>query len=363
MALCEFNKILKRHNDRVSGADEVKRLARVNICQHFAVEYLRDCEVLKKNYQIGLITNRAAKCSTATTKILGLISIVRQAIKDASIGAQTLNENLAALLPNDNIVVVKLNETDFEIQRGGRAARNMSEGERTAVAFSYFLTKLAEGGNLLEETIVVVDDPISSLDENHIYAVHSICENHLSKAKQLFVLTHNSGFFGLTKDWMKKLSPGFFMAKRQQDASQEWYAEIVTLPRMLRKFKSNYQYTYYCLKVLDQDPNPQIEHLVNVPIMIRSLLELYLGFVFPESGGLDDKLPRIVGCATTCGEILKFANENSHAHSLTQATQSPTFIVHSKKMLRAVLGAIGTHNPEHVASLEAEFLNEAGNLP
>jgi hypothetical protein len=97
--------------------------------------------------------------------------------------------------------------------------------------------------------------------------------------------------------------------------------------------------------------------------MIRNLLEGYLGFAFPESGGLDDKLPRIVSCETTCGEILKFANENSHTHSLAQLNQSPTFIVHSKKVIREVLSSISAHNPEHVASLEAEFLVEVANLP
>lgn len=239
----------------------------------------------------------------------------------------------------------------------------MSEGERTAVALSYFLTKLEEGPAPLEETIVVIDDPISSLDENHIYAVHSICENRLAEAQQLFVLTHNSSFFGMTKDWMKGKASSFYMIQRSQDANNEWHSEIVPLPRMLFKFKSNYQYTYCRLKFIHENQNPTLEELAVAPNMIRSLLETYLGFIFPEKGSLGDKLPKIISCEETCGKVLKFANENSHAHSLTQATEIAAYIVHCKQVVADVFSAIQAHNPEHVASMETEFQNEATNLP
>lgn len=362
-AIDEFNKVLKQHNAKVASADEVRSQAKEAICKHFAVEFLRDCEVLLKNDQIRLLEAKSAKCAKTTLAIELQITAANQAIKGASIGAKRLNENLSVLMPDNNILVVKLNDTDFQFQRNGRLARNMSEGERTAIAFSYFLTKVEEGSTPLEEMILVVDDPISSLDENHIYAVHAISESRLAKAKQIFILTHNSNFFGLTKDWMKKLNGRFYMTDRRQDASKQWFSDIVPLPRMLKKFKSAYQWTYYCLKLIDENSSPQIEQLHNVPNMIRSLLEAYLGFVFPESGSWGEKLPRIISNEATCEKIQKFANENSHSHSLSQATEISAYIVHCKAIAREVLAALKAHNPEHVASLEAEFLLETGNLP
>jgi wobble nucleotide-excising tRNase len=358
-----FNAILFEHNERVAAADSVKADARRAICEHYAVEYMRDSKVLEKTEQMAQIETRANSCATVRARIGTQIVATKDAIKNASIAARRINENLAILLPGDNIEVVKINDTDFQFQRGGQVAKNMSEGERTAVAFAYFLTKLEEGTTPLEETIVVLDDPISSLDSNHIYAVHSITENRLAKARQLFVLTHNSAFFGITKDWMKKRDGRFYMTQRQLDAAQQWNSSLIRLPKLLKKFKSDYQYTYYCLKVINDDPTPQFENLCGVPNMIRRLLEAYLGFIFPEAGGWGDKLSKIIPCEETCGKIKKFADENSHSHSLTQATEVPDYVAHCKEVVSDVLTALSTHNPTHIASIDAEFLAEAGNLP
>lgn len=358
-----YNVILKEHNARVAKADEVKAEARHTICKHYCVCYLRDCKVMEKEEAMKALEGRVSDCATTLSRISTQIAAIKQAIKEASIAVRRINDNLAILLPGDNIEVVKLNDTDFQFQRAGQVATNMSEGERTAVAFSYFLTTIEEGTTPLEETIVVLDDPVSSLDSNHIYAVHSITENRLAKARQLFVLTHNSSFFGITKDWIKKLDGRFYMTQRTLDANREWHVSLVRLPKLLKKFKSDYQYTYYCLTVIDANPAPQFEHLCGVPNMVRRLLEAYLGFVYPESGGWGDKLNKIIPCEETCGKIKKFADDNSHSHSLTQATEVPDYVAHCKEVIHDVLDALRNHNPHHVSSLEAEFLAEAGNLP
>lgn len=358
-----FNAILEEHNTRVASAETVKAEARSRICEHYAVCYLRDCRVSEKEEEMTSLENRISESITTGGRIGIQIAAAKQAIKNASIAARRINNNLAILLPGDNIEVVKINDTDFQFQRAGQIATNMSEGERTAVAFSYFLTKLEEGTIPLEETIIVLDDPVSSLDSNNIYAVHSITENRLAKARQLFVFTHNSCFFGITKDWMKKLDGRFYMTQRTLDANREWYASLVRLPKLLKKFKSDYQYTYYCLTLIDADPAPQFEHLCGVPNMVRRLLEAYLGFIYPESGGWGDKLQKLIPCEETCGKIKKFADDNSHSHSLTQATEVPDYVVHCKEIIHEVLAALRNHNPTHVSSLEAELGAEAGNLP
>ncbi|MFT5029808.1 MAG: wobble nucleotide-excising tRNase [Candidatus Binatia bacterium] len=299
-SVTSFNSILTEHNERVAAADSVKAEARKAICEHFAVEYLRDSKFLVKTAEMEAIDTRVTDYSSACARIGTQISAAEEAIKNASIAARRINENLAVLLPGDNIEVIKLNDTDFQFQRGGHVAKNMSEGERTAVAFAYFLTKLEEGTRPLEDTIVVLDDPISSLDTNHIYSIHSIVERRLSKALQLFVLTHNAAFFGITKDWMgsrrNRKKTSFCFLLRTSDAAGTWESKVTSLPTLLRKFKSDYQYTYYCLKLINDDPTPQLHHLCGVPNMVRRLLEAYLGFVFPEQGGWGAKLPRIIAC-------------------------------------------------------------------
>lgn len=58
------------------------------------------------------------------------------------------------------------------VRKNGAVAKNLSDGERTAIAFSYFLTKLKElTHDDFKEAIVYIDDPISSLDSNHIFQI------------------------------------------------------------------------------------------------------------------------------------------------------------------------------------------------
>lgn len=85
---------------------------------------------------------------------------------------------------------------------------SLSEGEKTLVTFLYFL-ELVKGSAEstaavpLERTIVVVDDPISSLSQNHVYDVATLIAQDLAPRtnqnpngiRQLIVLTHSLFFF------------------------------------------------------------------------------------------------------------------------------------------------------------------------
>ena len=69
----------------------------------------------------------------------------------------------------------------------------LSEGDKSALAFSFFLAKLKISGNL-ENKIIVFDDPISSFD----YSRRNATMNHLKrlseKCDQLIVLSHDINF-------------------------------------------------------------------------------------------------------------------------------------------------------------------------
>ncbi|QQY36582.1 AAA family ATPase [Campylobacter ureolyticus] len=84
----------------------------------------------------------------------------------------------------------------------------LSDGEKTTLAFAYFLAKLKMNynENSLKNLVIIIDDPISSLDESRIYATsylvakinkeiinRDLDANSEDKA-QIFVLTHNNIF-------------------------------------------------------------------------------------------------------------------------------------------------------------------------
>ncbi|MFC2118088.1 AAA family ATPase [Bacteroidota bacterium] len=67
---------------------------------------------------------------------------------------------------------------------------SLSEGDKSALALAFFLTKLELDENI-QDKIVVFDDPVSSFDLNRKSTTISKLIYYGQQAKQLFVLTHN----------------------------------------------------------------------------------------------------------------------------------------------------------------------------
>lgn len=107
---------------------------------------------------------------------------------------------------NFEIVPSGINEQFYQIKRenGELAESTLSEGEVTFITFLYFL-QLAKGSTdkeeITEERILVIDDPISSLDSNVLFVVSTLIKsiikdikNNTGNVKQLILLTHNVYF-------------------------------------------------------------------------------------------------------------------------------------------------------------------------
>jgi wobble nucleotide-excising tRNase len=106
-----------------------------------------------------------------------------------------------------NFEIVAAAENGFyQIQRedGTIAEKTLSEGEITFITFLYFLQR-AKGGitedAVNEERILIIDDPISSLDSNVLFVVSSLIKEIIKEIKaergnikQLILLTHNIYF-------------------------------------------------------------------------------------------------------------------------------------------------------------------------
>lgn len=86
---------------------------------------------------------------------------------------------------------------------GTDAARTLSEGERSFLTFLYFYHLLRgshSGSGTGQQRIVVIDDPVSSLDSDVLFIVSTLIKKLIEDArsgsniKQIFVLTHNPYF-------------------------------------------------------------------------------------------------------------------------------------------------------------------------
>lgn len=99
------------------------------------------------------------------------------------------------------------NHNHYQLKRGDGSIANetLSEGEVSFITFLYFYHLCKGGateGSINSNRVIVIDDPISSLDSNILFVVSSLVKdivysisndiNH--KIKQLIVLTHNVYF-------------------------------------------------------------------------------------------------------------------------------------------------------------------------
>lgn len=95
----------------------------------------------------------------------------------------------------------------------------LSTGEISIITFSYFLTTLTTGLTYEEKDklIVIIDDPVNSVDYNKIYSFATAIKNIQGKINknnppQLFILTHNILLYNILiqSNFMKNKNVGIF---------------------------------------------------------------------------------------------------------------------------------------------------------
>lgn len=77
----------------------------------------------------------------------------------------------------------------------------LSEGDRNSLSFAFFIA-CVDGVGELSQTILLFDDPVSSLDRHRKCHVADIIKDYATRAAQTIVLTHDDEFLGrLQRGW------------------------------------------------------------------------------------------------------------------------------------------------------------------
>ena len=166
----------------------------------------------------------------------------------------------------------------------------LSEGDKSSLAFAFFLAKLDLYVNISDE-IIIFDDPLSSLDSNRRTATTQELQRLSSSAKQIIILTHNTIF--ARKFWNEidrsKCKNLQIVRSAETYKISEWDLEKET--------SGEYFNNYFILeKYLNEGASGQ-KQMRNVAICIRPLLEGYLRIKFPgkfaHSEWLGNFIPKI----------------------------------------------------------------------
>lgn len=205
------NDDIKKHNELVENFISEKDKLTQEIWKFLVEEFKDDLAKYNSNTTgldkgiIKLEADRGAKLEIYKT----LKSEIVKLSKNVTSIQPTVDEinNLLQAYGFLNFKIVPATEDGFyQIQRenGEIAAMTLSEGEVTFITFLYYL-QLAKGSldenTVNDDRILVIDDPISSLDSNVLFVVSTLIKeilkdvrNNIGNIKQIILLTHNIYF-------------------------------------------------------------------------------------------------------------------------------------------------------------------------
>jgi wobble nucleotide-excising tRNase len=357
--VADINTLVTEHNQKRSQLDREKIAAKEAIEKHNAATFYQTNNILDKETAIQSAEAKVDRAKNLLTGIEGKKHTIEALIQQQSIAAQKINETIQFLLPDNNISVAEISGGFFEFRRDGTLAKNLSDGEKTAITFAYFLATLENNGASLNQTTVFIDDPISSLDSNHIYAIYALITKRLDSCLQIFVSTHNSELYTLLKDkWFEarqqfanRANASSYYARRFVDANQLWHSILEDTPALLRKYKSEYQFIFEQLHKFSSSQSPSLHEAYTAPNLLRKFLEAYLGFKKPCTSQWSSKLDLLFDTDVEQTEIQKFSDDASHLQGLNRALQQPDFILNAQNTVKKVIQALKTKDNPHYTSM------------
>lgn len=254
----------------------------------------------------------------------------KRLLNDEELGAKHVNEYLNDFFGHHFVTLEAHKDNDdakqikFCIMRNGKPAYNLSEGECSLISFCYFMAKLDDVATSGQKPIIWIDDPISSLDSNHIYFIFSLIVSKIAKTgcfSQLFISTHNLDFL----KYLNRLKSYHLDKNGKQVADSKAYflierignhSSIQALPQYLKSNATEYNYLFSQIYKVSQcvavtDDNYAI--LYSFGNSARKFLEMYLYFKYPTDEELLPKLKRFFEPEDVPPILInRLVNEDSH---------------------------------------------------
>lgn len=281
-------------------------------------------------------------------------------MNDEEKGALKVNEYLNNFFGHDFLTLQALEEADkkirFEIVRNGKKAHHLSEGECSLIAFCYFMAKLEDVYTKGSKPIIWIDDPISSLDSNHIFFIYSLINAEIiekQEFEQIFISTHNLDFLKYLKrlpSALNKKHSEYFLISREKENSK-----IRLMPRYLKDYVTEFNYLFhqiYMCSTTDADDENHHNLFYNFGNNTRKFLEAFLYYKYPNAIEKDDKLKRFFGENRQASTMTdRINNEFSHLEGLFERSMIPIDAPEMKKTATFILNKIKEKDNEQYEAL------------
>ncbi|MBE9817547.1 AAA family ATPase [Campylobacter concisus] len=360
--------LMNKNNDKTKNLETTKKETSEKIKFHIIAKFIKEINYLENLRDIEQIDTDINSFKVNLTikeqeieEYENKIKELRNSMSNEQASADKINEYLKSHFGNNVLEfrAVEENRAEFKIYRNGAEADNLSEGECSLVGFCYFMAKLQ---NADKKSVAWIDDPISSLDSNHIFFIFSLIDSELFENKdlkfnQLFISTHNLDFLKYLKK-LKSVSSNkrsLYIIEKNENGSQ-----IKDMPKFLKNYTTEFNYLFEQIynhknigEITDEDIKTTLVY--NFGNNLRKFLEIYLFFKYPteKSFGTEviEKFFKSESDKTIQISINRYANEFSHLREILERGMKPLDIPESKKIAEFVLKTIKLKDPEQFKAL------------
>ncbi|MDA7742373.1 AAA family ATPase [Francisellaceae bacterium] len=342
------------------------------------INYSRECTAIKTlNGSMSTAEETKNTIKEQVDAIREKINELKAQLKDESKGADRVNDYLNNFFGHQSLSLKAIEETPgdvssgyrFEVTRNDKKAFHLSEGECSLIAFCYFMAKLDDVETKGNQPIIWIDDPISSLDANHIFFVYSLINAEIAtpdkyedgeeikerdRFKQLFISTHNLDFLKylkrLTGASNKKKSQYFIISRTDQVSG------ITLMPRYMKDYVTEFNFLFHqiykCAHAqIESDEN--YDYYYNFGNNARKFLEAFLYYRYPDPAvGSDDKVTQFFGEDTLAASLtIRMNHEFSHLSGAFERSVLPVDVPEMKTTANFILRKIKEKDPDQYSAL------------
>ncbi|WGO98682.1 AAA family ATPase [Saccharophagus degradans] len=292
------------------------------------------------------------------TKKQEQVTAKKRELNDEEKGAKKVNEYLSNFFGHqfltleaqkDDEPIADTKRIRFEVIRDGKKAYHLSEGECSLLAFCYFLAKLDDIATRELKPIIWIDDPISSLDGNHIFFVYSLLNAEVvekGKFSQLFVSTHNLDFL----KYLKRLKDNYLNAEGVKVSCQKAYFVVVrqdkkstiqVMPSYLKEYVTEFNYLFHQIHKcasLDAVDDTNYVTFYNFANNSRKFFEIYLYYKYPDQGMNENTLAMFFGQDSIPAVLTdRINNEYSHLCGVFERGATPIEVPEMQSAARLII--------------------------
>jgi wobble nucleotide-excising tRNase len=388
--LCsEHNARVERHEDLVQ--DAAQKVERHHLKRAEAEVETQINLATEKLLAVGSLDTELGECATE----IGTLETVEG---DPTPTARVLTEEVARLLGRSELKF-EAAEGRYRVTRFGEPAVGLSVGERTAITLVHFLECVARFDAAGGKPIVIIDDPVSSLDSDIFMGVSTyiwtegVVKDHIA---QLILLTHN---FELFRQWdiqveglhrggrrFTELYSARFFEIRSKHVSISGSPKRRPVLRswppseaVRKKVRSTYHHAFIsvaeALQGLEADDSLEnrLDAQLLFPNVVRRMLESFLAFKRPEwVGDLGRAMRNSAELLNDAGyrgdanalrlRLTRYVHAHSHGEDpSTDRTVSPDEV---ETAIRAAFEFMYTIDPPHFSGLcESANIDSSVLLP